>query len=121
MEKLSRRWITLVLVVYWIGLTIGTHTPSILVPQPTDHTDKIYHFSAFAGLAFLAALAFDVRRFVLAGVLLAGYAAIDESTQYFVGRDVDILDWCANTSGICVGLLIAAKVLRRRDRTGNAR
>jgi VanZ family protein len=112
--------LSLVLAVYWIGLAIGTHTPSILVPRPTDHTDKVYHFSAFAGLAVLVGLAFDVRRYVLAGILLAGYAAIDESTQYFVGRDVDIFDWCANVSGICLGLVIAATVHRRRNRSSGS-
>jgi VanZ family protein len=116
----SRRWLSFALVVYWIGMTIGTHSPSSLVPGGTNHTDKLMHGGAFAGLTVLCCLAFDIRRFLLAGALLVAYAAVDETTQGLVGREVDILDWSADVVGICLGLVIARAVHRSRERSSRA-
>lgn len=118
-ETSTRRWWYVALAVYWIGLTAGTHYPSVPMPDVVDHTDKIIHCSAFAGLALLACITLRVRRVVLAAILLAAYAAVDESTQQFVGRNVDLFDWVADTVGIAIGCGVFTYCNRaRRRRTG---
>lgn len=106
---------TLVAAAYWLLLFIGTHLPPWLDPTPggnapDDHRDKLLHCLAFAGLAFLlctaGALRFGFRRRLLALVLvgLMAYAALDEWSQQFVGRDTQEEDWGADVLGIGLGL-----------------
>ena len=104
----SSRW---VLLVYWAGLFIGTHTPTI---SGVDFsvTDKLLHFGAYFGLALLLALAWSLRRplvlrsYAVMAALLAAYGALDELLQIPVGRHCDPLDWLADISGVTTGLTL---------------
>ena len=95
-------------VVYWLAMFAGTHYPK---PPHTafGNADKWMHFSAYFGLAVLLSIATAVRRPVSLGValaivaLLAGYGALDELTQPLVGRDCELMDWCADVTGILIG------------------
>ncbi len=101
------------LVVYWIGLAIGTHTPvSAVQVVTTSVSDKTIHFYAYAGLGFLAAWAVTRlwgRRAVLAlvaVVVVILFGAVDELTQPLVHRQCDFYDWVADTLGAILGALM---------------
>jgi VanZ family protein len=67
--------------------------------------DKAQHFTAYFGLALLAALGWGRRmraRAILGAVLLLG--GVLEILQAFVGRDAQWLDMGANTLGAVTGL-----------------
>lgn len=115
-DNSTRRWWFVALAVYWLGLTLGTHYPHVPMPDVVSHTDKLVHCGAFAGLALLACIALRVRRVMLAALVLAAYAAIDESTQQFVGRDVDLFDWVADAVGIAIGCGVFTYCNRARRR-----
>ena len=61
-------------------------------------------------MAFLLALnaalrrRFSWRTAVAIVALLAAFGAFDELTQPLVGRDCDMLDWCADVTGTLLGL-----------------
>lgn len=109
----SRGWAILALTLYWLLLFVGTHLPPKQV-QGTHVSDKLLHFLAYAGLAFLTALSFadlttrSVLRWLIIGVLLALYAALDEFTQIYVGRSAEWADWVADVAGIVAGLVMCA-------------
>ncbi len=100
------------LVVYWILLFTGTHLPGSTIGSMRV-SDKLLHFSAFAGLAFLLAWALPRRvaggipGVLLAAILTLIYAAIDEWTQGFVPRrNPDISDFFADALGMIAGLTV---------------
>jgi VanZ family protein len=72
-------------------------------------SDKGLHFSAYAGLAFLAALAFGHgRRLALAlcFLILMGLA-LEFGQKLSPGRSTDMADFAANTAGVALGTLAA--------------
>jgi VanZ family protein len=107
--QLWQRSMWIVVALYWLGIFGGTHWP---VPPhtPLDNVDKWMHFSAYWGLAILFSLALSTRRPLSLArslgvvLLLAGYGALDEVTQPLVGRDCDFFDWCADLTGILLGV-----------------
>lgn len=107
-----RRWLAFVLGVYWSLLFIGTHIPRPETFIPPGVSDKLLHFCAFAGLAFLYALCRSqhdertARSYVTSFAVLAGYAALDEILQMvpFINRNTDFGDWVADVAGILAGL-----------------
>ena len=54
----ARRAATVVLAVYWLTLVTATHWPLRFLPRdkPLLASDKLLHFSAYAGLAFLLSM-----------------------------------------------------------------
>jgi VanZ family protein len=114
------------LVVYWLSLFAGTHSPidpALVGPG----NDKALHFSGYAGLAFLFGLVFVVkfnpfqarnvidrpqRKLFIAWLLLALYGGFDELTQPLFGRMCDFHDWLADLTGIVIGLALAAGLSR---------
>lgn len=97
------------LILYWLAIFIGTHIPGSSVPKLGN--DKILHFGAFGGLAFLVAWALPTRegRAHIQGLitlgLIVGYAMIDELTQYFIpGRNCSLGDFIADAIGAVIGL-----------------
>ena len=50
------RWL---LAVYWVAMLIGTHTPPRFKAVHEELGDKVMHFAAFAGLAWLVAMAWQ--------------------------------------------------------------
>lgn len=120
----------LALIVYWSALTLGTHLPGDSIGE-VKYNDKLIHFLAFAGLAFLANWAWAARRMwlpwkpaVVVG-LVCLYAAVDELTQQLIpGRTGQWGDWLADTLGALAGTC-AFVVLERlsrplADRPGSA-
>jgi VanZ family protein len=111
---LCRRLVVVLLTLYWAALFVGTHIPRMGVPGGND---KLAHFLAFSGLAFLLAWCLAALRptrvailSVLAIVIL--YAAMDESTQLLVPtRNGDIADWLADVAGGVAGLVAYAVAL----------
>ena len=111
-------WYRRALPAYWVFLFCETHLPRLELGLPLRASDKITNGVAFGLLAYLYvkfAESFQRRpaRFAwsAAGVLLA-YAAIDEYSQRFVGRQSDLLDWLSDALGILV--VLAAMRWRRR-------
>lgn len=99
----------LLLVAYWLLLFTGTHLPNLSMPK-VPNGDKIQHFVAYAGLAFLLCWSIPGRqrtvgmRMTLAFVITAVYGVFDEYTQQFVGRDMDVADFIADCFGAAVGI-----------------
>ncbi len=111
-RQLATRWVVPVLIVYWLVIFIGTHTPNLHAPLP-NVKDKYLHFGAFMGLAFLLtwAIRFDnnssVRRALLAAILCAFYGVFDELTQKLVrNRTADPWDFFADCLGAATGILL---------------
>jgi VanZ family protein len=102
----------ILLIGYWLAFFLGTHIPApphALVPRISD---KLLHFTGYAGLTFLVCLNWWLRRalawrqYIVVLVLIAVLGALDELTQIPVGRDCDILDWAADVLGTAAGLAI---------------
>jgi VanZ family protein len=107
----------------WLAALVVVITGSLL---PADSTpmnaldllgisDKVEHFSAYFGLAFLALTGFERRGQALAiaasMVLLGG--ALELLQHFSPGRTPDSYDALANAAGAVVGILIGA-VARQR-------
>lgn len=99
---------------YWLVIFGGTHAPGNPFPGG-GHSDKVAHFGAFAGLAFLlccTVACFRPMRPAYYGAILglvACYGIVDELTQLLVSnRTADPLDWLADMCGAIVGTLIFA-------------
>jgi VanZ family protein len=104
-----RRLAAFTLVLYWSLLALGTHLPGGSVGT-VQYNDKLVHFLAFAGLAFLLSWTWATRRpwfpwgpiVVILGASL--YAAVDELTQELVpGRTGQWGDWFADSAGAVAG------------------
>lgn len=112
--------IAVALAVYWLALFATTHLPIERLPEPVADSDKLIHFTAFAGLAALLWLFLrarpggaTVRTAALAAAVLVPYAILDEYTQQLVGRHTDVLDGIADVAGITCALLVCELVRRR--------
>ncbi len=106
------RLATGLLILYWVGLLIGTHAPRLPVNMPGG-SDKVAHFSAFVGLAFLLSWAWTTRRpFLPTGAIFAVgvgvlYGTLDELTQRIVpGRSCELADLLADAMGALAGTLL---------------
>ena len=99
-----------------VVVTWGELTPS--PPHLETHVwDKLLHFSAYFGLAGLAALSLKSRRILLYAVLaLIAFGGLLEIVQGLTGRDADLLDEVANTLGAILGALTGLLFLRLVDR-----
>ncbi len=80
-----------------------------LMPSPPSepgipYFDKIEHAGSFIVMGAWFAALFP-RRPLGVGLALAVFAAITELLQAATGyRDGDILDWCADTAGLAIGI-----------------
>jgi VanZ family protein len=114
---------------YWLAMFTGTHWPNFSLERYPHNTDKILHFSAYAGLSFLIALRLAFRRASASGELLrlpslairdvfwimaliVGYSIFDEVTQPYFGRTCDFFDALADWIGGSFGLGVFAVVRR---------
>jgi len=113
---------------YLVVMCVGTHLPGSVV-HSSGHTDKLYHFGAFLGLAVL--LCFSLRCFCRLGIWqyaaivggIACYGVVDELTQTLsINRSADPLDWLADVSGAILGVVafavLARVVASRENRQG---
>jgi VanZ family protein len=103
------------LAVYWLTLLVGTHLPRETPLLPGRWFDKLIHLVAFALLATLFAVTWQrsarswkLSRLFLIWIILALYAALDEWTQTYVGRQASAADWLADASGAALGLVLFA-------------
>ena len=101
----------IILLVYWILIFTGTHLPGSEVKSIEVH-DKVLHFGAFAGLAFLLAWYLPRRIGRTPGVVIAAgiavvYAVLDEWTQGFIAhRTPSAGDLVADALGTMCGLSV---------------
>jgi VanZ family protein len=109
----------LLLAIYWVLLAVSTHLPGSMIQNVVDTTrwsDKVVHWAAFAGFAFLLAWAIPthpakrMRNVLWAALGAAAYAVTDEITQPLVGRTADGADLVADFFGILSGLIVYAVV-----------
>jgi VanZ family protein len=107
------------LALYWLAMFVGSHLKLHDAVQVFHIRDKVLHFLAYAGLAFLAA---SYQRFrkgsislldvALVWTVAVSYGVLDEITQIPVGRTADPLDWLADAAGAAAGL-VAFLAMRR--------
>jgi VanZ family protein len=105
-----RLW-SVLLACSWLTLFVLTHIPRVPSLGPVTEHDKTAHLVAFAVLAFILATTWQLNAGELslaqlgwAWVLLMLYAALDEWTQQFVGRQASVADWLADLIGAAAGL-----------------
>jgi len=130
--KRGYRWLMRLLAAYVVMLVIATHFPgeAEVVPRVRwPGADKVVHFGIYCGLAGLIAFVVSWRctdRQSLTGlsaawyagiaVFVAAFAAVDELTQPWTGRERDFKDWLADVAGMAFGLILftAIMVYRRQ-------
>lgn len=108
------RWAPALL--YMAAIFAASAQPTLPTPD-LDHSDKVLHFAAYAGLGGL--LAYGAAPAALGPLPLIAigslYGASDEVHQSFVpGRSPDPLDWVADTLGVIAGVLAAHRYFSRR-------
>jgi VanZ family protein len=112
----------LLLAAYWLLLITATHIPKVPDPLHFRQSDKVQHLTAYATLAVLAAWVWSLlrpfgwRQALILAAVVAGHGILDELTQPIFGRDADVLDWFADTTGAALGLagfLLAQRTLHR--------
>ena len=111
LQSLCRAGFFLALVV----VLLLTLEPADLVASPIN--DKAAHLLAFAGLAFIGAIAWP-RRAATIAVCLAILGATIEVIQgtHWIGRDAEFLDFVADCLGVGAGLSCAAVFRSMRNR-----
>ncbi len=114
-QDLFARGVQATLVCYWSALFVATHIPK--VPSSVAHvSDKLMHYLAYSGLAFLLAAAFTTRwqfrpaHYVTLFSVVAIYGIADELIQIPVGRTAEVADWIADITGAACGLAAFAIV-----------
>ena len=112
-----------VLACYWAILFVATHRATIPRVLPGRGSDKLAHVSAFAVLAAIFAITWQlssgrliVRHLCWIWVVVAIYGALDEWTQIAVGRNASARDWAADAIGAALGLLLFHWLQRSRRR-----
>jgi VanZ family protein len=108
--KRLRALLLAILVCFWTAMFAGTHWLNLPIGAfPTDF-DKLLHWSANCGLAFLIAVCLSTWRPVglkaLGGIfaVVFAYAIFDEVSQIPVGRDCEFFDAVADCAGGLTGL-----------------
>jgi VanZ family protein len=107
-------WLPLILLAgYWVLLFAGTHVPPEFAGLPAEGMDKVVHFTSFAVLAGLLAIAWrsiwgrlPIWSAVAAWLIVVAYAAGDEISQSWFRRSCDIYDWRADACGAAAGLAL---------------
>ncbi len=115
-----RQFLLALCIVTWIAAFVATHIPAERIPH-TGLDDSYLHLIGFLGLAgvfwlVLAAYGNTARsRIAIVIIVMAIYAAADEYTQQFFGRDTSLSDWRMDVLGtLCaVALLETAWALVR--------
>lgn len=109
------------LAAYWLAMFVATHIPIPKGVIPAGGGDKVLHLS---GYALLGVLVLGVRAIrgpfrwwsvISRALILTLYAATDEFTQSFVGRQADFADWVADVIGAVSGLLAVVFIVRLRS------
>lgn len=99
-----------ILVCFWTAMFGGTHWPHLSLDGLPENFDKLLHWSANCGLAFLIAVWLSTWREIgfkeLVGIfaVVMAYAIVDELSQIPVGRDCEFFDVVADWIGGLTGL-----------------
>jgi VanZ family protein len=117
------------LAIYWLVLITATHLPKVPEPMGFRASDKVQHLVAYATLAALAGWVWSLvrpfgwRQALVLLAIVAAHGILDEVTQPIVGRNADVLDWCADMVGATLGLsgLLIVQAAIRRWRSGGKR
>lgn len=94
----------------WLLAAILTHIPiKTSGPIRFDRADKVAHLSLYFVITYLGGLRLRSKSTGTSpGLLLVwacvyvAYAAVDELTQPFTGRDCDIMDWVFDALGVAL-------------------
>lgn len=101
------------IMLFWPALALvvwGELSPS--AGDPFGLWDKLLHFTAYFGLAAIAAVALaSRRRTVWAALGLIALGGVLEIVQGMVGRDMSLYDELANSLGVVAGVLAARAYL----------
>ena len=116
------RRIGIVWVVYWVALFGVMHIPKGPgLHLPVRYLDQAVHLVLYTGLGLLCASArrSSGRRLTVGSALawvavLAGYAAVEELTQPWVGRSAELLDWTADLVGATLGIWVGSRLWAQR-------
>jgi VanZ family protein len=108
-------WIAAILVVVTGELIPGDSAPMRLL-DATHISDKVMHFTAYLGLAFIPVLGFRLARGIAGAVVMIFMGIALEFIQRMVGRDFDIGDMVANALGVSAGIGLALLVRKLRHR-----
>jgi len=105
-----RRLIQVLLGAYWLLIFTLTHLPPKHLPHVNlwDKAEHLLAYGALGGLLFLALWAMRPNLVQIGIVALAigmMYGAIDEWLQIPVGRDCDLQDWFADTTGVAIAVV----------------
>jgi hypothetical protein len=113
-------------VFYGLALLVATHISlgevkehDIYIAQKEFYLDKLIQFSAYCVFAILVGFSFipiskdasetvkdlNAQKMVLIGGAICLFATLDECTQPFFGRTLELSDFVANVFGIAVGLV----------------
>lgn len=111
-------------VICWLTGFVLTHIPiEPKGPVTIPHLDKLAHAVLFALITYLGARRIHMKTGSLAGTALSAwaaiyliYAAIDELTQPFTGREADLLDWIFDAIGVALGTWAAWKYHRAKNK-----
>jgi VanZ family protein len=97
----------LAFVIYVAGVVVLSLRPGGDISTP-GQTDKIAHFLAYAGMAFLALLTFRTKfTRAIALIFAVALGLLLEWLQLFIdGRSASLLDAAVNLLGIAVGVLL---------------
>jgi VanZ family protein len=116
-QSALRRWLPVVL--YAAMIFAGSSIPGTSINPRFSVHDKVIHATEYAGLAFLLARAFGMRRWWLAIVVGLAYGISDEFHQTFTPHRSgnDLGDITADFVGSTVGA-VAWRLLRGRHADG---
>lgn len=113
------RRLSLVLALAWMGYIFYLSSQHTLdIPSLFEYQDKVMHFTAYGvlGVFLLGAMllrpgGYTATQVALATLIASLYGISDEIHQSFVpGRDPDVLDWLADTSGALLATLVLARL-----------
>jgi len=109
---MTLRLASICLSLYWLAIFVGTHLPGGLSPRMYLN-DKVIHFGAYAGLAFLLAWAIPTRKdrmllhILITLMVVVSYGCFDEISQKFVpGRNCSFGDLLADMLGGAAGVSV---------------
>jgi VanZ family protein len=109
--------------IFWVS-----SSPAKDLPNVAEIWYSLSHFAEYLVLGALAFLAVrgsstaSLRKPIAVAVAIASvYGVSDEFHQLFVsGRHADFFDWCTDTVGAAVGVILSAILLKHRLRKDNA-
>ena len=107
-----RGLIRVALGVYFVALFFGTHYPIPEEDISPKVPDKLLHFLAFVGLAYLLAFwcstkwSMSTAHYAILFTILITYGAVDEFSQKlpYLNRTADVNDWLMDLLGSVIGL-----------------